>query len=256
MYGLDISNWQSKNIIKQINDKAKFIIIRDGWGTYSKDPSFDGFITDAISKGLDIGIYHASYSANIQEAKQEAELVLKHIEPYKEHITMPIYFDFEYFSSDYILKNSGTQTTSQLVQSLTETFCNTIIDAGFKPGFYSNLDYINRFYTQNWIDNHKQYSFWYARPGLNKPDKVCDIWQYAVNNGSEFNYDKDIDKNFLYNTNIIKKYKPNTEIATMIKTMNLLQEQLQEMQIELEIETNENKEMMKEIQNIINRYCV
>lgn len=208
MFGVDISAHQNSNCVPSLNRKAEFIIIRDGFGTYSKDKLFDTHIKNAIDKGLKIGIYHASYAANIAEAQQEAVFLCGVISKYKSHITMPIFFDFEYFSSEYIA-GKGITTTPQLVQELTTAFCEVIRLNGYKTGFYTNLDFINRFYTQSYIDNHPEYVFWYARPGLAYPDKDCDLWQYASDNGlADFGYNGNIDKNINYMADVIEEIEP------------------------------------------------
>lgn len=208
MFGVDISAHQNSNCVPSLNRKAEFIIIRDGFGTYSKDKLFDTHIQNAIAKGLKIGIYHASYAANIAEAQEEAAFLCKVISPHRDYITMPIFFDFEYFSSDYIAKK-GITTTPKLVQDLTTAFCDVIRLNGYHAGFYTNLDFINRFYTQSYIDNHPEYVFWYARPGLAYPDKDCDLWQYASDNGlADYGYNGNIDKNVNYMVDVTEEIEP------------------------------------------------
>ena len=202
--GVDVSKHQQDDVIKNLNENAQFVILRVAYGS-NTDKKFHKFINEAIDKGLDIGIYVASYAHNIKTAQLEAEHCLKTIEEYRQYITLPIYFDFEYFSSDYIFETFRMRTTEKLVQDLTTAFCDTIIAGGYKTGFYTNLDFIKRYYTQGWIDKNKEYSFWYARPGIKTPDKVCDIWQYEVKPGVDFGYSGMLDKNILVNEALLKR---------------------------------------------------
>ena len=204
---LDISYYQRGIVLKDIKNDDGYIF-RGAIGSTKTDASLSNFTSQAISLSLPFGLYTASYAKNAKEADGEAIYICEIALQYKNYIRLPIFFDFEYFSSDYILENFGVVTTKSLVWALTEAYCEKVKEYGFTAGVYTNLDYYNRFYTKEFFDKHPDYWFWYARPGLSAPDKECDIWQYASNNGlSDFNYNGDIDKNVLYSGFL----EPNTD---------------------------------------------
>ena len=119
-------------------------------------------------------------------------------------VELPVGYDYEYFSARYN-EQRGIATTPQLVQELTTAFCERVKERGYRPAVYYNLDYLNRFYGEAYFKAHPDYVRWYARPGLAKPDKPCDIWQYACNNGlADFGYNGDIDKNIIFDGDLIK----------------------------------------------------
>lgn len=206
IYGCDLSHHQASDAVEQLvrGGKAKFVILRTGFGTYSKDTDFEEFIKDSEAAGLPNGAYHASYAGTIHEAVQEADFCIDRLEKTGAKVELPVGYDYEYFSARYN-EQRGIATTPQLVQELTEAFCERVKERGYRPGVYTNLDYYLRFYGKEFFEKHPDYAFWYARPGLAKPDLPCDIWQYASNNGlADFGYNEDIDKNIIFDGDLIK----------------------------------------------------
>lgn len=187
---LDISSHQSDIKIADLKG-VDGVIYRLSIGTSKIDECFEKFMKQ---KNDPIAVYVASYAKNAREAKSEAEYAIAACKKYGIHPI--IFFDWEYFSADYIKKQFGIETTQALVRGLTEAFCDRCIDGGFKTGVYFNYDYLTRFYGKIFFDNlHPEYRTWYTRPGLSAPDYDCDLWQYASNNGAEFGYNGSIDKN-------------------------------------------------------------
>ena len=206
IYGCDLSHHQAADAVEQLvrGGKAKFVILRTGYGTYSKDTDFERYIKDSEAAGMPNGAYHASYAGTIQEAVQEADFCIDRLEATGAKVELPVGYDYEYFSARYN-EQRGIATTPQLVQKLTEAFCERVKERGYRPGVYTNLDYYLRFYGKEFFEKHPDYAFWYARPGLAKPDLPCDIWQYASNNGlADFGYNGDIDKNIIFEADLIK----------------------------------------------------
>lgn len=158
--GVDISkhngniNWDIVN-----KDEIDFVIIRAGYGFSTVDIKFEYNIKGAISKGLDIGIYWFSYAHNEADAEKEANFCLKLIEPYKQYITYPVWFDWEYDSDTYVRKQYGIVTDKWTVSAMAKKFMETIKAAGYKTGNYSNIDYLTRYYTDDIKEN---YDLWLA----------------------------------------------------------------------------------------------
>lgn len=167
------------------------VIYRLSIGTSKLDECFDNFMKQ---KNDPLGVYVASYAKNAREAKAEAEYAIAACKKYGIHPI--IFFDWEYFSADYIKSKFGITATADLIREMTEAFCDTCIDNGYITGVYFNRDFLTRYYKTVFFDNlHPEYRTWYARPGFSAPDYDCDLWQYASNNGAELGYNGNIDKN-------------------------------------------------------------
>lgn len=200
IYGNDISHHQTEKAVREIaaGGKSDFIIVRATIGSYTLDKKLDIFERDIKNSGLKNSYYCASYSASREDAVAEAEFLVKTLEKYENKPELAVFFDWEYFSANYIKEQFGIDTTPQLVQGVTEAFCERIKALGYTAGVYLNKDYWDRFYTDAFFRMHPDYKIWYARPGYSKPDKPCDIWQYGSDNGADFGYTGgDLDKNIL-----------------------------------------------------------
>ncbi len=199
IYGVDISSYQNSDVVEKIasNGKAKFIITRATIGSYTKDKKIDSFMSEIQKAKLKNSYYVASYAKNPIEAEQEADFICDVRDSYNDNIEMPIFFDWEYFSADYIKDKFGVIATPNLVQSMALAFCKRVWLRGYQAGVYLNKDYWDRFYTDKFFAKNPDIYIWYARPGLTKPDKPCYLWQYASEIGKDFGYNGYIDKDIL-----------------------------------------------------------
>lgn len=199
IYGVDVSKHQEDTVISDISSggKADFVILRGCVGTAREDEKLALFLPQVMDSGLKYSLYAASYAKNTKEAKEEADYICDILEKYGCRPELPVFFDWEYFSSEYIKRMYSIETTPQLVQDMTTEFCERVKARGYTPGVYFNKDYLDRFYTREYFEAHSDYYRWYARPGVNRPDYDCYIWQYEVAGGSEYGYGAEIDKNIL-----------------------------------------------------------
>ena len=177
--GLDVSKWNGTIDWKAVKKAGiQFVIIRAGYGTGYVDPYFKRNIEAAIENNLLIGVYWFSYSHTFQGAKLEAEKCIKTISPYKEHITLPVFWDFEYDSVDYAKKN-GHYIDKNLASGMADTFCTTINSKGFRAGIYTNIDYSNRYFSKRVL---AKYHTWIAQWTSNCTYKEYYImWQCSDN---------------------------------------------------------------------------
>ena len=196
MYILDLSHHQSGLKLKELTGVSGFIF-RAAIGTSKYDDSLLDFISQAKELGYPYGLYMADYAKDVTEAIEEADYICDIADQYG--VDFPIYFDTEGFSNQYITNTFGISHTPELVQSMTTGFCNRVIERGYKTGVYFNKNYHDSYYTAQYFVDHPEYSKWLARPGVDAPDISCDLWQYASNNGSEFGYNDDVDKNLVIN---------------------------------------------------------
>ena len=152
-----------------------FAIIRTGYGVSHTDKQFYNNIQGATAQGIPIGIYHFSYALNVDGAKNEAAFVLKLLKQYKDKITLPVFFDFEYDTVDYA-KKQGVTLGKEAFNAHTVAFCEAIKAAGYKPGTYYNLDYLRRYVDINQVGKYVQ---WYAQYASNASAAGWAIWQYS-----------------------------------------------------------------------------
>lgn len=138
MKGIDVSKHQGKIDWKKVaNSGVEFAIIRAGYGKYKtqEDLYFKQNITGASDAGLLVGVYWYSYATSSLDANEEAKVCLDIIKPYKDKITLPVFFDQEY--------EPGIKASSKEGRT---TFCNTFIQAiqaaGYESGLYCSADWI------------------------------------------------------------------------------------------------------------------
>lgn len=182
-------------------DGIQGVIIRAGYGNSTVDKCFHNNIKNAIENGLHVGIYWFGYAYTVSQAEKEANFCLKTIEPYKGKIDFPIFYDWEYDSYNYA-KRRGVMVSKQLCSDMTAKFCDVIENHGYFAGFYANIDYLNRFYTD---EIKKRYTLWVAQWSTKcSYTGNYGIWQY----GAETNKidsktvngvpSETVDKNFCY----------------------------------------------------------
>lgn len=208
MKGIDVSehngsiNWSA---VKKAG--IEFAIIRSGYGTSHIDNYFKANMEGAIAQGLHIGIYHFSYALNENGAKNEAEFVKKIIAPYKGYIDMPVFFDYEYDTESYA-KKQGVTLGKAAFNSHSVAFLETIKKAGYTPGLYYNLDYLNRYVDKSKVGSYVK---WYAQYNTKPSVTDYDLWQYGssyIVSGCSTKFDV----NDLKNTSIIKKSGTETKV--------------------------------------------
>jgi len=199
IYGVDVSHNRSENIMSKVkaNGKADFAILRAVIGSESEDRNLKQYIKD--SKGMKLGFFAANYFGNNADAVLEADFLIDTIEQYgfaPDALKLPVFCDWEYFSHEY-WKKQGVEITPAQLREMTEAFCGRIIERGYRTGVYVNKDFYENWYGDEFFRKHPEYHVWYARPGMDKPDRDCYIWQYACNNGAEYGVNEDLDKNIL-----------------------------------------------------------
>ena len=147
-------------------------IIRCGYGRDLKkqdDARFAANMDGAIAQGLRVGVYLYSYAQSEDSARSEAAHVLRLVEPYKQKITLPIYYDLE------------ENNCAQYAKRNAEIFGDIIEKAGFWCGVYSSS-----YWWRNYLKGLDRFTKWVADWGVNdgKPHKKptfsnTDLWQYT-----------------------------------------------------------------------------
>lgn len=172
--GIDVSRHQGAIDWAKVKAAGvEFAVIRAGYGKYAyqEDPCFEDNIEGAYNAGIPVGVYWYSYADTVAEAKQEAEVCLTVIKPYKDMITLPVFFDQEY---EPAILSVGNSIRTQCCVA----FIEAIEAAGYKAGLYG---------SQDWLDNKIDDSqipatatVWVAQYGSKCTYKGrYTIWQYT-----------------------------------------------------------------------------
>lgn len=177
--GIDVSKHQGEIDWEQVADAGiEFAFVRVGYrgsreGSLYVDECKDANLQGAIENGIPVGVYFYSQAITVEEAIEEAELVLEAIEGYD--ITYPIVFDTEYYESE-IARGNATSRVDRT--AIAKAFCQRIEEAGYQPMVYAST----RWSIMN-IDRDElaDYPFWFAYYG----DTVSyrydfEIWQYSA----------------------------------------------------------------------------
>ncbi len=226
--GIDISKWNGEidwKAIKKAN--IDFVIIRAGYGTGYVDPYFKINIENAIKNDLMIGIYWFSYSYTYQGAKLEAEKCYKTIRKYKDNITLPIFWDFEYDSVNSA-RNHGHSISKKLASGMADTFCTTIKNKGMRAGIYTNIDYANNYFNKDVLSKYhtwiaqwtssctykEHYIIWQCTDNFRINDKKFDLNKLYIN---RYKYDLQQSKANTKMTVSATAYSEDGITSTMIK---------------------------------------
>lgn len=204
-FGIDVSehngnlNWAA---LKSAG--VQYAIIRTGYGKSYTDAQFKANMDGALAHGIPVGVYHFSYAGDTAGARREAEYVVSLLEPYRGKIMLPVFFDFEYDTVDYVRKTYGTELGRQAFNDHAVAFCETIKAAGYTPGVYYNLDYYNRFVDKSRLGGYVQ---WYAQYNKTADISGWDIWQYD-STAKLGGHNCDFDVNTLENAELLSGNKP------------------------------------------------
>lgn len=185
------------------------VIIRCGYGDdigSQDDQYFKANMDGALAAGLNVGVYIYSYAKSEQQARSEAAHALRLVAPYKDRLSLPIYYDVEETGTEKFAKENAI------------TFGNIIEKAGYWCGVYSS-----EYWWKNYLKGLNRFTKWVAKYGTNngaaqkKPEvDGCDIWQYT-SKGKVNGINGWVDLNRIYRdlTKEIKRSKKKsvTEIA-------------------------------------------
>ena len=172
--GIDVSNHNGKVDWKAAkNAGLDFAMLRCGYGSdisSQDDSQFARNVSECEKYGIPWGAYLYSYALTADNAKSELSHALRLLKGKRP--TYPVFIDME--DADGYKRKHGGIPSKATNTAIIQTFCDGIKAAGFKAGYY-----VNRDWYYNYIEPAKLtgYAFWYARPGVSKPDLTCDIWQ-------------------------------------------------------------------------------
>lgn len=169
--GIDVSHHQGVINWDKVKSQIDYAILSVGYGDNipsQDDKQFHRNAKECSRLGIPFGVYIYSYATSEQQAKSEAEHVLRMIQEYK--LDYPIYYDLE----------DGSTTgkcTNERIAEIAKTFCNIIEQNGYWVGIYANTYWFNTKLTLGIFDRWTKWVAQYSSTcSYNKP---YSMWQYA-----------------------------------------------------------------------------
>ena len=157
-------------------------IIRSGISTNKKKNDDEYFLKNVkgcIDNDIPFGISLYSYAEKIEQVESEARHVIRLAEPYKNGLSLPIFYELEYEN-----KELNVSLGKYAVEN-GKKFIEILENNGYKVGIYSSQEWINNYIK----DKFNDYPLWISSYGINdgnkniKPiipnDGKIDIWQYT-----------------------------------------------------------------------------
>ena len=176
--GIDVSKYQGNiNWEKVANDGVEYAFIRLGIrgaaeGKLVLDDTYKENIKEALENDVDVGVYFFTQALNKEEAVEEAEFVLEHIEDYD--VNYPIVLDVEEIRT----KNPRTQEmTKQDWTDVCIAFCERIRQEGYTPMIYGNLKTFMLMLDMEQLEEYEKWFAYYNTP-LYFPYEFS-VWQYT-----------------------------------------------------------------------------
>lgn len=194
--GIDVSRYQGDINWKKVKEQGfQYAILRVGYRGYETgkimlDESFEKNIKGALQNDMEVGVYFYSQAVTVEEAVEEAEIVLEAIKPYK--ITYPVVYDFE----DVYDEASRTKDLSaDEITDMTIAFCDRVEAAGYKPMIYANIQW---FMARLDITRLEKYDKWFAQY-FREPfyPYSFQMWQYT-GKGKVDGIEGDVDLNICF----------------------------------------------------------
>lgn len=188
---IDVSRWQGSIDWKVVKASGigNVMIRCSSWDNSGpcEDPEFKRNISDAYAAGLNVGVYHYSYAANVAEARREAKFVLELLAPYR--LQLPVAFDFEDIAAHEPL--SKRQATD-----IVKAFCDLLEGEQYYCVLYTFSSWMSgKFYDAEIA----KYDKWVAHVGVSAPAYSGDygIWQYS-HTGQVAGIKGNVDLNYIY----------------------------------------------------------
>lgn len=195
--GIDVSKHQGTIDWAQVKaagvDYAIIRIAYRGYGSDGKmriDPQFEANISGARANGIDVGVYFFSQAVNVDEAVEEASLVLNTLNGRK--LQYPVYIDMEYANA----KRSGRadRISKRVRTDCAVAFCETVRNSGYKAGIYASKAFYDDELTFSRISG---YNIWVAHYTKSVTDfsHRYEMWQYSEKgkiSGIKYKIDLDI----------------------------------------------------------------
>ena len=201
--GIDVSSHNGEIDWQAVSENVDFAVIRAGYRGYGNgklvaDTALEDNLENSLKAGMKIGVYFYSQAITKNEAREEADFVLKLIKGY--NIELPVFIDFEYAHGE-----NGELTGRLFESGITKTqaseiinaFCSRINEAGKYAGVYSSSSMLNFDIASSKLNDNTY--IWVA--DYNKAVTYLgsyDIWQYNKHGSCPGVNSKYVDVNYWF----------------------------------------------------------
>lgn len=175
MKGIDVSAHQGNIDWNKVKASGiEFAIIRISYGQNSVDSKAIRNIEECIRVGMPFGVYTYSYALNTENAKNEANLVVRTLAPYKDKVRFPVIIDME--DADGYKAKYGMPSKDMLTD-ICITECKIFENAGYYASIYANLNWFkNKLDISRLVPYDKWLAQWSSKPTW---DQSFGLWQYT-----------------------------------------------------------------------------
>lgn len=188
-HGIDVSQYQGIIDWPVVKEHIDFAILRCGFGQDrfdQDDQLFKRNADECTRLGIPFGVYLYSYAKNNDDARGEAQHVLRLVKDYK--LAYPIYYNL----AD---NHSMGKLSNDKIAKIAKTFCDELEANNYYVGISASLYWWDNKLTDAVFDNYTRGVANYA----SKLDyhKSYDVWQYSAT-GWILGIDTIVDLNFCY----------------------------------------------------------
>ena len=203
---VDVSEWNGDiDWEKAKADGVEYALIRCGFGQDMEsqdDKYFHINMEGALAAGVKVGVYFYSYASDGDAAKGEAAHCLRLIDPYRNKLSLPVFYDLE------------EEKIKEHVWGIYTTFENILKENGYNVGCYASQYWYDTVLKPIGIDY-----CWDAKWGGRRPDWEVSIWQYS-SEGSVDGIGSGVDLDIVYDTDmkaLIDIPVPDQEVNITVK---------------------------------------
>ena len=168
---VDVSEWNGVidwDAAKE--DSVEYAFIRAGFGQdieTQDDAYFHINMEKALKAGIKVGVYFYAYATDYDSAVREAEHCIRLIEPYRDKISFPVFYDIE------------EQKCVPRIKDIVDGFRNKMEYHGYNVGVYTAISWYDAYFQPIDIDY-----IWIASWGSDDGEPhtkplYCDVWQYT-----------------------------------------------------------------------------
>ena len=224
-FGIDVSQWQGSINWTKVANKAKFAIVRCGWGSNLSSQDDTRWLANAqgcLGAGIPMGVYLYSHARTTTMAKSEASHVIRCMKEAglsSSSLTLPVYLDMEAPDAN------GLKPAKY--KKIFEAFKKKMNAAGYgNVGLYANCSWFDSNLSTIELDAELRWVAHYNKTLFtgypNVAAKGCGIWQYSssasvsgISGRVDGNYADD-DLSFLKNNKdsskpkLFRLYNPNS----------------------------------------------
>lgn len=143
---------------------VEYAFIRAGFGQDNEsqdDKYYHINMENALEAGVKVGVYFYAYASDYDTAVGEAEHCIRLIEPYRDRIAFPVFYDLE------------EEKNIAHIKDVVDGFRNKMEYHGYNVGCYTTTSWYDSFFRDIECDY-----IWLAWLGSEKPC-YCDVWQYS-----------------------------------------------------------------------------